>query len=66
LASLSKLERFNASSNQLTDVGAMRALGNLKQLNLSHNRLMALPCSIGESTALQELDVSNNSLQACS
>ena len=64
LSSLGKLERLNAGNNQLAAVSALKALGSLKQLNLSHNRLTALPASVAESTALQELDVSNNSLQA--
>ena len=63
LSSLAKLERLNAGSNRLTDVSALKALSNLKQLNLSHNSLSALPASVADSTALQELDVSNNSLQ---
>ena len=63
LPSLTKLERLNASSNQLTNVGAIQALVSLKQLNLSHNHLTALSSSIAESTALQELEVSNNGLQ---
>ena len=64
LSSLAKLERLNAGSNRLTDVTLLKALGNLKQLNLSHNSLTALPASLADSTALQELDVSNNSLKA--
>jgi len=63
LSSLAKLERLNAGSNRLTDVSVLKALSNLKQLNLSHNSLAALPASVADSTALQELDVSNNSLQ---
>lgn len=55
------LQRLNLAGNAITDLSETIPLGNLRELDVSNNRLSTLPP--GQSTSLARLNLSGNPLQ---
>eukprot|EP01128_Nolandella_sp_AFSM9_P004398 TRINITY_DN1966_c0_g1_i1.p1 TRINITY_DN1966_c0_g1~~TRINITY_DN1966_c0_g1_i1.p1 ORF type:complete len:467 (+),score=94.18 TRINITY_DN1966_c0_g1_i1:48-1403(+) len=62
LAQLPNLQILEAASNSLVEIDStlFTTCTNLRELNLSHNKLTALPEQVGQLVNLEELDVSFN------
>ena len=63
IAALSKLEKLRLSGARVTDWRALTRLSNLRELDLSHNRIARVPDTISNMTALERLDLSDNGLR---
>ena len=63
IGQLVKLETFNASDNNLSQLPAsMNQLKNLKQINLSKNSLRQIPKSLCELKQTDHIDLSTNKI----
>eukprot|EP00878_Enallax_costatus_P026031 GHUV01027903.1.p1 GENE.GHUV01027903.1~~GHUV01027903.1.p1 ORF type:complete len:599 (+),score=189.93 GHUV01027903.1:562-2358(+) len=62
LRAASSLAVLNLGRNQLTDISAVAGLQSLKELDVSYNKLQALPESVGNLPRLSVLDAKNNQI----